>query len=251
MFRFTSCLAVFVVLLCLCIASSPLRASPIGAFFEENFDSATPNPLREGYGAFTFVDGAVRTTGASSGNDRHYMRTVATNYNSLDFVYELTFTTTHQSRTSLNFIGIGHGDRRPGGSFAHNEPWNSLYLRIHTPNVQGGYIAVANAPVHDFARIGAIPVAGTHRSRIEKRGNEITFSIDAHFDGTFAADMSYTFDDVTAVAPFLTDTDSHLFFGTAYPVDRFDDLRIIPEPSTLVLLCTGLVGLLLRMPQTH
>ena len=244
MFRPTASVGVMgVVLLCLCTASSSLPAATLGTFFQEDFDSAAPNPFLEGYGAFTFVDGALRTSRASNGNDRRYMRTVAANYNTLDFVYEVTFTTTHQSNTSINFIGIGHGDRRGGSTYAHNEPYQSLFFRIHTPNVAGGYITVSNSPANDTALVGSIPTAGTHRSRIEKHGDRITFSIDAHYDGTFAADMSHTFEDITSAAPFLTDTDSHLFFGTAFPVDRFDDLRIVPEPSTLALLAVGVFGL--------
>ena len=178
------------------------------------------------------------------------MRTTSTDYYNVDFRYELTFTTTRLSRTSINFIGLGSGDRRPGPSqFGHNEPWESLFFRIHTPNVAGGAVTIANHPASDLLGIGSIPTAGTHRARIDKIGNEITFSIDADFGGTYIADMTHTFTDLMSVAPFLDNTNSRLFFGTTLPDDSFDDMGVtlVPEPATIMHVGASLLMLLLSI----
>ena len=217
-----------------------LFALPVDAasLFSEDFNTATENPNLEGYSKFTVDDRVIRRNGSFSDlNDRRYMRTTATDYNDGDFRYELTFTTTHLTRTSINFIGLSSGDRRPGPSqFGHNEPWESLFFRIHTPNVDSGFVGISNHPATNLLGIGNIPTAGTHRARIDKIGNEITFAIDAHFSGTFVSDMSHTFTDLTSVAPFLDSTNSRLFFGTVLPDDSFDDFSVANpnSPSTLV-----------------
>ncbi|HEY3395885.1 MAG TPA: PEP-CTERM sorting domain-containing protein [Lacipirellulaceae bacterium] len=230
-----------VLFLCVVAYSEWLfAAAPQGLYFVEDFNSGLPNPNLVGYEHFTLENGAIRRNGIySDGNDRRYMRTVATNYNEVNFRYELTFTTSVLSSDSLNFMGIGTGDRRPGGQFGHNEPWESLYLRVHTPNTAGGYVGIANHPSNELAIIGNITSAGTHRGRIEKVGNSITFSVDANYNGTFIADMAHTFPDLAAVAPFLTNTNSRLFFGTVFPNDKFDNLSIVPEPDSLLILALG------------
>ena len=204
--------------------------------FTDSFDAAN-NPLLEGYDRFTVGSGVIRRDGQFADvNDRAYMRTVDTDYNGIDFDYRLTFTTQPLSQTSINFIGIGFGDRRPGGQFAHNEPYNSLYLRIHAPSVINGEVGIGNAPASSFAILGNIPVGGRHEFLLRKRGFSMEFAIDANFDGTFLADMSYVVDDYRTVAPFLDNTQSRLFFGTVFANDSFDNLRItIPEPSTGVM----------------
>lgn len=212
-------------------------------FFSEEFNAGQTSNLT-GYDSFTLGGGVIRRNGSySNSNDRRYMRTVASDYNTVDFRYELTYTTSFLSQTSINFIGIGSGDRRPGGTFGHNEPWESLFFRIHTPNVDGGAVGIGNHPATNIAGIGSIPTAGVHRARIEKSGSAITFSIDAHYDGDFVADLSHTFPDLSLVAPFLNTTNSRLFFGTVFPDDSFDDMNVVPEPSTLALATLGFIVL--------
>ena len=216
--------------------------------FAEDFNSATPNPHLEGYSNFTVGGGVIRRDGSYYNSvSRKYMRTTGTNYNEADFRFELTFTTTPLGKTSINFIGLGRGDRGPSGvTNPYNEPYESLYFRIHTPDTSGGFVSIANLPVQSILTIGNLPTAGTHRALIEKVGNEITFAIDAHYNGTFASDMSHTFTDLAATAPFLDNTQSRLFFGTVYDGDSFDDWNvesIVPEPSTYVMAVLGLLGL--------
>lgn len=226
-----------------------LAVGPAPSLFLEDFNSGQQNPLLEGYERFTLDNGAIRRNGTfQDGNDRQYMRTLATNYNEIDFRYELTFTTTVLPNSSIMFMGIGSGDRRPGSSFGHNEPWDSLFFRAHTPNTAGGKVSVSNSPARDLDIIGTIS-AGTHRGRIEKVDDAVTFSVDANYNGVFAADMSRTYSDLAAVAPFLNNTNSRIFFGTVFPNDIFDDMSVVPEPSTLALATAGVLLALFRRRQ--
>ena len=239
------------VLLVAAIALSSSAGTASAAFmFAEDFNSATPNPNLEGYSRFTVGGGVIRRNGNHSNhNDRRYLRTTGTNYNEADFRFELTFTTTLFPEVSINYIGLGRADRGPSGaSNPYNKPYDSLFFRIHGPGTVGGGVTVANSLAHgsNIANLGAITTPGTHRALIEKVGNEITFAIDAHYNGTFASDLSHTFTDFAAITPFLDNTNSRLFFGTAQDYDSFDDWNlesIVPEPSTYVMAVLGLVGL--------
>lgn len=226
------------------------QAVEMEAFFHEDFNSGL-NPNLFGYENFTLDNGVIRSNGLiSDHNDRRYIRTVVSDYNTRDFRYDLTFTTTLMNEVSINYMGIGRGNRRTDQSFGYNEPWESLFFRIHTPNVGDGFVGVANHPVGDIVILGDIPNGGLHRARIEKIGKSITFSVDRNYNGVFAADMSHTFPNIDTVAPYLDDLNSRLFFGTAFPDDYFDDMLIaaIPEPNTAVLLV--LCGLL-ALPRRH
>ncbi len=203
----------------------PVIPEPQGpVLLQERFDSAATNPNLVGYERFVIEDGVIRRNGdRSDHNDRHYIQTTATDFNELDFRYEVTFTTTFLNQVGINYVGLGAGTR----AAAYNAPADSLFLRIHTPNIDGGLAAISNRPATNLIVVGNLRTAGVHRVRIDKIGNTISFSIDAEFDGEFVADMSHTIYDLASVAPFLNSSNSRLFFGTALPDDSFDDMRII------------------------
>lgn len=214
--------------------------------FSENFNAVQQNPHLDGYDRFVVGDGVIRRNGVFQDvNDRRYIRTVATNYNEINFRFELTFTTTTLTTSSVMFMGIGTGDRRQDMSFGHNEPWQSLFFRAHVPNLAGGKVSVSNRPAADLNIIGAIG-AGTHRGRIEKVGKAITYSLDANFNGAFAADMSITYPDLFALVPTLNSTNSRLFFGTVLPNDSFDDMLVVPEPAALSIAALGAIAIAAR-----
>lgn len=217
--------------------------------FTEAFDSATPNPNLAGYERFEVAGGVIRRDGTHSNQgDRRYLRTTETDYNEADFRFELTFTTSYSPEVVINYIGIGRGDRGPNSiNNPYNKPYHSLFLRIHGPNSASGKVEVVNSLAHaqNIALLDSIP-AGTHRALIEKIDNEITFGIDVDYNGIFQADTSHTFANFAAIAPFLDNTNSHLFFGTAQDFDSFDNWNLessVPEPSTYVLASLGLLVL--------
>jgi len=200
-------------------------------YLESFSGNALPTWL-EGPG-FTVSGGTIGRTGNSDPSDRQYVRTVRGDYLSQDFVAEISFTTSITPSSSLMYFGLGQG--QPIQGEAYNEAINSIYFRIHTPNTADGYVGFTNARVSDAAILGNIAQAGLHRARIEKVGQQLTVQIDANYNGAFVPDLSYVVNDLGAFAPFLNGQNGHIFFGTALPNDRFDDLSITLLPRQGVL----------------
>src|SRR5688572_6216820 len=77
---------------------TPSQAQDPAAFFTEDFNSEIASPNLVGYENFTVANGVIRSDGAiSNHNDRRYLRSVVSDYNTRDFRYELTFTTSLQN----------------------------------------------------------------------------------------------------------------------------------------------------------
>jgi hypothetical protein len=187
-----------------------------------DFNDGDLGPHLEGEG-FVVQDGVVRRQGAANHNDRMYLRTTQTGFLDLDFRYEISLTTSIVDKDAIYFVGIGSGR----GEASNNEPSDSVHLAILGPNTADSRVDVQSHPAgHPTTTIGFLREPGTHRLRLEKIGNSLSFFIDEHFEGEFAADISFTVDDLAAAAPTLTDASTHLFFGTGIEEDYFDDLSV-------------------------
>ena len=188
--------------------------------------------------------------------DRAYISTISGDYLSTNFVFEITLNSPFDA-SSYMFVGLGSG---LGNSSYANEPQDSLFLRIHSPDLVGGdgdnrgrvdvaTLTSTGPPVftlvaQDFGRLGTN--AGTHRIRLTKVADALTFALDKDYSGTFVSDMNYTVNNISTTAPFLNNANSHLFFGGARTSSSWDDLSIVPEPSRAALAALGLCGLILR-----
>ncbi|NQU25962.1 MAG: discoidin domain-containing protein, partial [Candidatus Nealsonbacteria bacterium] len=200
---------------------------------DEPFDGPDFSQNLEG-GGFTVAGGVIRRDVVVNEVERRYIRTVESDYIHRDFIYELTLRTTPIGYIGIDYVGIGEGV----GSGPFREPQNSVHFRIHSTNVGAGIVDVykreTSNPMGTGTTVGNLLVDGTHRVRIEKAGDELTFSLDRSYDGTFSPDFTYTIPSISSYAPFLDHTNSHLFFGTAVAQHSFDDLRITFEPDRLV-----------------
>lgn len=152
-------------------------------------------------------DAAVAIEDGLRFNSRKYILTKTGDYLNKDFRFELVFSV-RASGDALIFIGMGAANHNT----AYSEPGTSVYLRIHPPNIADGGIGLANVPVRGVG-FGYIRRAGTHRAIIEKRGNRVSFAVDVDNDGPSADDCEKVIPDIKAFAPFLTDKNTHLFFG--------------------------------------
>ena len=209
-------------------------AASDGRSFQEDFNGTVITNLQDADNAYTVSGGQIQNTTSTDLGDRHYVRTHVTDYNTVDFVAELTFTLTDDTGNMLHFFGLGPGI--PDTSSTDES--TGAYLRIHSPGTASppGRVDVFVRDIGSGSGIDSIQTigqmtnsGGTHRARIEKSGDQVTFSIDVDFDGSvFAADFSHTITDLTAptAAPFLNDTNSRIYFGTASGVDTFDDFKV-------------------------
>lgn len=156
---------------------------------------------------------------------RNYVLSKKGDYLSKDFKFEIIYTLNGGSTKEIMFVGIGEADRNT----AYNEPKNSVFLKIHPPNVDGGSVVLANAAASGLGGVGAISKDGTHRLTIEKSGEVVTFAIDVDNDGESDDDIEKIIPDIKAVGPFLHNKNTYLFFGGG---GTFNRLRIsAPDKS--------------------
>jgi hypothetical protein len=177
------------------------------------------------------------------GSGRQNAITVDADYT--DFEYELTVNITN-SPVDIAFVGVGTGTP----AAPNQEPGlGSLRFRIHSPAL-GGQVDLMfdNGPffVGGLANVGAS--TGPHRTRIVRTGDIIDFSFDVDYNGTFSADGSYSLDLTTEpTIKTALDTESRMFFGGAFSSSSFDDISVVPEPSTSAIVTFALLaGMIFR-----
>jgi len=215
---------------------------------DEDFSSTPLNAdLEDPDGAYTIAGGVISKTTFFGNDVRSYIRTVDTDYNTVDFVAELTFTLTDLpgGNFTIQYFGLGPGTGDP--TFFTESP--GVLFRIHGSDIVGGRVDAAakdfNGPFSALINIGNITTSGgTHRARITKSGNLVVFAIDRDFTtGPFVADITSPPLDLAVVAPFLDSTNSRIFFGTASALDVFDDLLItVSQPVTPAGATQNLIG---------
>jgi hypothetical protein len=148
---------------------------------------------------------------------RFYAATKGGDYLAKDFKFELVYTLRNGTVEDIIFVGIGSAAR--GGQF--NEPKESVFLAIHPPNVIGGEIQLAGAAA------GKVAKEGTHRVTIEKKGDAVTFAIDIDNKRKPERDVAKKVEDIKKAGPFLTDKNTHIFFGGG---GVFKQFRLTEKP---------------------
>lgn len=142
-------------------------------------------------------------------NGRNYVRTIKGDYLGRDFKFELVYTLKGGETSGITWIGIGAAD--PVAPYG--EPNDSVFLKIHPPALDGGWVGLVNSPAGGALPVGKIGKAGTHRAVIEKKGDVVTVGIDVDNDGPSDDDMERTIPDIKAYGPFLHNKNTYLFFG--------------------------------------
>ena len=201
-----------------------------GGFMEGDDSETTATELvwEDADGAFHF-DSGFRRTGNEPGQstNRHYMRTVRSDFVSADWTFQLTFHTSANAPDDIIFIGLGEA---VPDSTSFDEPRNSLNFRIHQGTTAFGTGWDVDVMAHDIGHlhwtysnqaVGYLPGAegGTFTAQISKSGRQVTFSI---LDTAIVA----TIPDIGTAAPFLSTLTSRIFFGNASSAYSFDTLVI-------------------------
>jgi hypothetical protein len=222
-------------------------------------DNGTPaDPLDDFSPALSYDAGGAHFGALAGGdNGRNYMRTVDSDYATVDFVAEITFEVTNNDQAS--FFGLGSGDAAlfgtPDWSLQVSsasfwpEPANDKIVAFKTANDVNAFV---DKPVP-----GLDP--GVHRLRMsfDATSGFLIGSIDLNYaGGAFAADATTLPIATKAGASPLFAADgwpsepSRVFFGGDDGV-IFHDLAIsvVPEPMSAGLLVVGAMALLRRRRQ--
>lgn len=194
----------------------------------EDFTSGVFPAWLEAPANYFFIDnGSIHDNTPNDQTNRRYARTVDGGYLARDFAYEISVIV---GDGYIAYPGFGEGAHDP--TF-FSEAKNSLLFRMSSPDVAvpPGRIDVTSNSVgghFEFHTIGSSTAHDTRRVRILKLGNRASFG---HMNAwtsskRFVSEIGYTFPDVAASAPYMTNTTGHLFFGGAAPTFRFDDIVV-------------------------
>ena len=201
-----------------------------GTFPDTNLTSAAPADWTESGGVIKSVS-----------NTRGFVATVDTDYNTVDFIYEITVA----NQGSRTFFGIF--DAVAGPTSFGAPTGDSIYIETLNDSIKiaggdGGTGLVTQQA--DYAD----PVLGSTRLRMTKTGNNVQFFTDTEYTGgPFSADTTSDVFDLTTVTPTLDNTNARLFFGGDHQYE-WDDMSVtvVPEPSSLGLIALGMMGIVIR-----
>jgi hypothetical protein len=198
--------------------------------FTENFDGLTVPPNLEVAAGYVFgTNSSPPGKAQNTSGNLSYIRTVADNYATLDFTFQVTVSVTNGFGLFIAFVGIGSGLGDPAYS---GEPGGSAYLGCDFVTHFGGELYFFTAPGFGAGHNGvaispnSLLSGGTHRVQIQKQGDVLSFGLHLNYaGGPFVATYSTNLS-LSANLSYLNATNSHLFFGTMAPQITFDDLFI-------------------------
>lgn len=185
----------------------------------------------------------------SGDGGRNYMRTLDSDYATVKFTAEVTFTAATNDQAV--FIGIGAGDTALFGTPDWSTQFSSASFWPEMNNAKFVRFRTAN-DVNVFGDTG-VPgmAAGTHRFRMtfNPANNQLLGAIDVNYaGGPFVADAMTTNFPIVLSSLFAADgwpsEPSRIFFG-GDDGTTFRDLSItvVPEPASAVLLLLGVAAI--------
>lgn len=201
---------------------------------EEDFSFNSISSMIAGSDFVFGFDSIPNGTAQNITGQRRYLRTVATDYSNVDFVFEITATIGAGDASQAAFVGFGEG---LGDENFFFEPHTSAYLRQFPDDFEGGRSSFTissapqmppNQPPTTVISTEPAPGSGVHRFQIRKSGDVVVFTIDEDYNGVFTPTYSIS-KSLSIDLPFLTNTNARLFFGTQGSSTTFDDLRLVVD----------------------
>ena len=237
-----------VTALALCVAGG---ASAVPISFTEDFSGlampvgmeSTINMQADGIDRLDFSGGnATITNPSGEGDKRQYIRTIESDYASVDFVLEATITSLGTGWWEAAYIGLGTGEL---GAF--NEPTGGPFIGLEHGADDHSRWALRDGGWRNSAAEatgGAWSgddswTAGTHRVRLTYTvaDQQMYSEVDKDYTGgAFVADLTSVWSSNGSDDGFDA-SNAHIFFGAGNNTS-FDDISVtvIPEPATFSLL---------------
>ena len=200
--------------------------------------------LEDPAGAFTVSGGSIHKNGFEGQSVRRYVRTKASDFNTVDFVAEVTFSiSNYNGGFTIVYFGLGSGDP----STCYDTESDGVLFRAHTNAPGSGGqtdAAVRNNATCPANFLGLQKIVNgeylqnrTHRARLTKSGSQVTLQLDIDNNGSWDG-TTRTF----TMPGFLTASNSRIYFGTSNPNDTFDDLRIKVIDTTPPIISASVSG---------
>jgi hypothetical protein len=205
---------------------TPSVAQAQATSFREDFNSnALPATLEESGPSPNYAGGVV----TFPNDDRRYLRTNA-NYNTTDFIAEVTVTVSSGSGgNGIGFFGLGSGDA-DSGFFSEPRVPPTAYVRIAPDDFGDGFVAITTSSQENIGSISGAAGDGTHRVRItwNQATQSFTVAIQKNYTGGAFSPTSII---GTVVPEAFGATDTRIFFGGAGD-SVFDDLLVLSLAGT-------------------
>lgn len=223
-------------------------------YFENDFNgpSASLGPNLTDPNVFTVQNDQAEYTANFYPIRRGYIKTVESDYNTADFVYEITVNISGNDDYSRDmFVGIGDGESSGEGD---GVPLNGVWVRFYAGQYNDGRIGLytsQNGTGTYIAYFGGgrrfTETSGsTHKIRFSylQSTESLVIAIDEDWDGISPFEIN---SDINYYLPsFMDDTNSRLFAGAGRNNSSFDDFSVTPEPTTMLILVSGGICAVLR-----
>jgi hypothetical protein len=134
------------------------------------------------------------------------MVTRAANFLDKDFTFDVWFTQEHADEAEAVMIGIG------GAGDPDSDDHTCVSLVIDPPSDRGSKITV-NTERWEGREVGVIHPEGMCMARLQKRGDQIVFSVGVEANGKFSPDASAAVASIRELDKTLNSRNTHLFFG--------------------------------------
>jgi len=219
---------------CLFLPSEKTRAADS---LYEGFDGSTISSLLQNPGGYAFGPDSnpAGIAERTSDGDRAYISTVATDYNTVDFTFDLTMniapvSTTGGAYDDFGLIFMGMGSAHPDSSF-FTQPDTSVAMRSWPGSEMTLEVSSAPGTRPSEPTVGPLSSSDTVEARISKVGDTITFAYETGYSGGAFTPTYSTSLSLSNQLSFLNSTNSRLFFGCDVPA-TVSSLSITVSPPT-------------------